>query len=59
MTKQSWHTRRAANYDGKHTLDWLWSCDNDIHILVETHLDKQSATHCASRLKSEADMPLA
>lgn len=41
MTKQSWHTRRAANYDGKHTLDWLWSCDNDIHILVETHLDKQ------------------
>lgn len=26
---------------GKHTLDWLWSRDNDIHIMVETHLDKQ------------------
>ena len=26
---------------GRHTLDWLWSRDNDIHIMVETHLDKQ------------------
>ena len=26
---------------GRHTLDWLWSRDNDIHILVETHRDKQ------------------
>ena len=26
---------------GKHTLDWFWCRDNDIHIMVETHLDKQ------------------
>lgn len=26
---------------GKHTLDWQWSRDNDLHVLVETHLDKQ------------------
>ena len=26
---------------GRHTLDWLWSRDSDIHIMVETHLDKQ------------------
>ena len=23
------------------TLDWLWCRDSDIHIMVETHLDKQ------------------
>lgn len=26
---------------GKHTLDWLWSRDNELHVLVETHLDRQ------------------
>lgn len=52
------HCANITNF-GKQILDWIWSRDNEIYILLETHMDQQRHASMRQYFGVRADMLLA